>query len=702
MYRSAVRLAIVPFLISALLGLSGCPLGKTPAADSSAPATTTEAKSTEVVLPELSGGAATYVAGLSGSTGGTKSASTNGKGFIVFPPVMSAPSDSPDFATGCARWLYLNVGGAPELSQSPLWHVGDTLPVYLERDNLRLTPVEAQKAAALIGATHYAVGEAGKDKLSFQVYDRDGKTVGEPVILSGTPAQIAAGLPKAASELRVWLGLPAKTPTATGETPDDLALLGRVPTQPELNISEADAGALRKLSVRSPLAGMLYTGTLLRAESHPEPYKARVQRLAAQAGNNPLILALLAQASSDPAVGAALEKAEPTAGKSLGYAWAQSFQFASRNNQLSAAEKAVQAAPQSADAWVRLSQVQSYVGDDLRRSRTANQLSPTELQALDSIYGKQMAAAVMAARLNPESGTAYLELSTAAVFAGDSELGAKAIARSMDFALRRRAAPRVFFWALEQSAPKWGGSMDAQRAVADRAATLTVNSLPQSVEVMKTLDAYAYKPQAHKLAAAILQAADDKLKTDPQSIQAMDARKAALTKLNKGAEAIEQAKHCAELRPEDAGEQDDLAQCYRNAKRFEEAAAAELKAIQLAPTNGQYALSLSNTYVLLHRLADALPPARKAVQLLPESIDALNALGTLEGMRGNLKEALPHFQKALTLSPADSLSMSNVGETLCRLGRVSEGRPMLEEAMQRSDSPSLKENARKVLAEFPG
>ena len=624
---------------------------------------------------------------------------SGGKGIFIFSPITTPEKMA--FATGCARWLFLTMGGAHDLPQTPMWYQGDKVQIQLERKDLCLTPEEGRKAAAMLGATHYATGTLEENRMVFQVYDREGKAVGEPVTLLGNAAQIVAGLPEAARALRGRLGLGEKTFSPPTETPEELALAGRIPVLPDLNLSETEAMGLHKMAMHSALGNLLYLGTTLRAERDPEPYEDRVKRLLTQAKENHLVLAELAYHWHSPEVTSAIKTATMQGADTLSLSFCLLQLPHNPKEHLSLAEKLVQYAPNNSEAWWQLSHALSQTGQAIRKGRTADMLTAKDSEQLTPIYNQWYATACQAVLLNPKSGAGYGELAAAATFVGDRYLARAAMEQGIERAMRRRGVPEVFSSAMEFNDPKWGGSIDKKKQIAERAATLKVSDLLRSVGVMEVLAEYDYIPQAHKLGDTILEVADHRLQLDPSDIVAHDARKAALARTGRKPEALKEAQRCLELRPNDAFEKYQLVESYRNLHQYDQATLVLQKLITEFPKEGRYRNLIVDLLIQQKRFSEALPQARLAVELDPQNVKQLNQLGTLLSASGQLDKALILYQKASAISPSGALSMSNVGETLCRMGRIQEGRPLVEEAMRRTHDKELIANGEAVLKEFP-
>jgi tetratricopeptide (TPR) repeat protein len=689
-------------LLATCLALTGCRtlLSNTPVMPAE-PRESRESKGEEklpalqpLLIPQPTGEAAHYLEKLRGHT--------TGKGIFIFSPVMQSAADDPSFATGCARWLYLTLGGAKDLPQTPVWYQGQQLQLHLERHDLRLTPEEGKQGAALLGTTHYAVGTAEAGKITFQVHDRDGKTVGEPVVLAGNETQILAGLPEAANTLRQRLGLAKLRFHIPTETPKEIALVGHVPMVPALDLSETDAQDLHRLAMHSALGNLLYVGTTLRAERDPEPYDSRVKRLIEQAGDNPLVLAELALRDiNSPELLKAMEKATQAGANTLSLAYCVLYLKHTPADEMRAMENIIRCAPNNSATWVRLERILSERASAIRKGRTMDLISGSEWQQLSSFYERAYVAACEATRLNPESGECYHVLMNAATFAGDRALANEALEQGVGRSMRRGGSADIIEAAMEFSDPKWGGSPDKKRQIAERAATLKAINLPRAVAVMEVLASYDYIPQAYQLAETILVEADRRLQLDPNDIVAHDARKAALGRTGKKKESLEEAKRCVALRPKDVFEQYQLALGYRNAHEYDAAITQLEKLIAFDPKYSTYQDLISDLLIKQKRMNEALPHSKIAVESDPDNIRSLNRLGYLLAISQQNDKALPYFQRAHRLSPSDAESMSNVGETLCRLGKVSEGRPLVEEAMRRSRSPEILANGNAVLKEFP-
>lgn len=120
-------------------------------------------------------------------------------------------------------------------------------------------------------------------------------------------------------------------------------------------------------------------------------------------------------------------------------------------------------------------------------------------------------------------------------------------------------------------------------------------------------------------------------------------------------------------------------------RRYEEAEACMLRALELDPENAVKHANLANLYVLCARTGEARTAAERAVELNPNLLEAYVALSMLFAIEGNKSEArrygrkcaklgadekhLEHMQNALlrgdmrVLQPAESrMQLSSVGE----------------------------------------
>ena len=132
------------------------------------------------------------------------------------------------------------------------------------------------------------------------------------------------------------------------------------------------------------------------------------------------------------------------------------------------AERAVQGAPRSPEAWGSNSMVLANIAEDIRQGRYYSHLTPAEALSLNRVYELSEAAAQRATQIDPAFGAVWLELATAGMFSGHTTLADHAL----QVALKRNVSnPEVYTWGLEMYQPKWDDNPAALSRVAHIAAS---------------------------------------------------------------------------------------------------------------------------------------------------------------------------------------------------------------------------------------
>ena len=345
-------------------------------------------------------------------------------GLVVCDPV--AAGDLAAFGVGCGRWLHLMVGGQPALGRTPL--LGSLLRARLEmgRTDLCLTPAQARALTAMLGITHVATGELHGTPadcvLTYRLWRVPGLVpVGPPMNLAGSEDQVVAGLPALTCTLAARLGVahPA-VPATVALSPTELGLIGGMsPSSPP---SDAQLGQLAAAAERSPLAGMAVMET--EALDDQGVLNRTVASLMRQASGNALVIAGLADKIPTAlrpyaAAVAGLVRQHP---RSYLLAEADGMTQAvwgTRAGEWRAAQRAVADAPASPAAWHERALVLSSIAEDLRRGRTAGQLSDAEWAALNPLYEAWEEAEQRATGRDSRYAGAWKGLATAATFTGD-------------------------------------------------------------------------------------------------------------------------------------------------------------------------------------------------------------------------------------------------------------------------------------------
>jgi Flp pilus assembly protein TadD len=143
-----------------------------------------------------------------------------------------------------------------------------------------------------------------------------------------------------------------------------------------------------------------------------------------------------------------------------------------------------------------------------------------------------------------------------------------------------------------------------------------------------------------------------------------------------------------------AGRRPDLLEVHsahgdalRVAERYEEAAEAYTRAIELIETPQPVHWPLYFTRAIAHERAGNWPPAeadfRQALELEPDQPSVLNYLGySLVEQRRDLEEALDMIERAVAGQPDDGYITDSLGWVYYRLGRYEEALPQMLRAVE--------------------
>ena len=123
-----------------------------------------------------------------------------------------------------------------------------------------------------------------------------------------------------------------------------------------------------------------------------------------------------------------------------------------------------------------------------------------------------------------------------------------------------------------------------------------------------------------------------------------------------------------------------------NENRFEEAAGAFKKCLELDPGNIKAEDNLGLSYAGLGRTGDAIAAYQKAIEWQYKSLDKKSGpflnLGILLLDQHRAPEAVPYLQKAIEISPEDPKAHQQLGKGYSALDRLPEAQAELEKAVQ--------------------
>jgi tetratricopeptide (TPR) repeat protein len=578
-------------------------------------------------------------------------------GVIVAEPVLKeVDTQSGEFSRGCGRWLQLAVGGHGEMGKTPLWVSVNRVGRELGKKDLRLSLDEAAQAAASLGATHVAVGEAGGTAshctVTYQLWQvPERKQVGPPLTATGTYADVLQQLPRLAETLAVALAVPApRVPASAAVTPDDMQLLGRASWDPSPLNNPADLHRLQTLARTVPLAGLLYLHTppTLHAE-----LAGTVDALVRLAPENALVLGEIGRLAPDELSRhrVAVQHAARRFPESYPIADAEACLQRSAGDgtaERNAARRAVICARDNAEAWLSLGMSLSEASTRLRHGRTADRIAPAEWARLNALYVQTYQAAYTAVRLDPLYGKAWFRLATAATFAGD-ELTADAAFWKAEPLMKGDS--ELIWWGLQMYQPKWLNQRANLTKVAQMAVDTRFTSFKQAGKIIRELNHAGYRSQALAITQRMESDARSELLHAPNSGPAHNTLAHVLASQSDLEGATAEYRAAARLMPEDALTHYDLAMLLSRRNMPGEAIPEYRQAARFAPREGNIHVQLGWALTQTGRLAEAEQESRLGVKLLPNSAEAHEGLGEVLSQQKHPDAALPEVQTALRLNP---------------------------------------------------
>ncbi len=577
-------------------------------------------------------------------------------GLVVCAP-MCATTDMGRFGDGCGRWLELMAAGQPEMGQSSLWQGLGRAQQELVRSDLRLALPDARKLARILGVTHAALGRlsgtASHETLTYQVWRiPQGTPVSTPVTVSGSQAQILAGLSGLARTLAARLGVAApRIPTAFGGSPADMALLGGLPLSPGEVIADADAERLCALAPHEPLATLFYLNC---ARPGGETERLKTARLLlAQLPENSLAWVTVGWVDAyalQPA-GAALARNSGRFPQNSLFAlcdvWHSRVAY-DRKTELVAAERVTRDAPRSPASWLTLAYTLAHIAEDVRKSRLAGHMSPAEWAYLNRVYPQWLAATERAVALDPDDGTAWQRLAVAATFVDNRRLADAAFWKSARLDPDKAEA---LSWGLQMFQPKWGGSPATLSKVAALATAQHYDNVQGGLTVASSLTGAGFDAQAKSLTAALVAEYQANVQRSPNDAAARSRLAASLVEQKDVDGAVGQYQAAIALEPDNAGLRYDLGLTYDARPRTRLAADAYREALRLDPAMRDTHVKLGYDLKHLHQFPEAGRELELAVREDPRDPDVWYALGELYAMQSQWKKAIPPLEACVQLSP---------------------------------------------------
>ena len=149
-----------------------------------------------------------------------------------------------------------------------------------------------------------------------------------------------------------------------------------------------------------------------------------------------------------------------------------------------------------------------------------------------------------------------------------------------------------------------------------------------------------------------------------------------------GADALHASQQAAALLPEDAEAYANLGNAQLRNARFEDAAAAYIRALEISPHLPEVCSNLGNALRALGRPDEALARYRQALDEKPDFAEAHNNLGNVLRGLGRPAEAAASYRRALDIKPRDPEAWNNLGNALLDLGQCGEAAASYQRALQ--------------------
>jgi Flp pilus assembly protein TadD len=206
------------------------------------------------------------------------------------------------------------------------------------------------------------------------------------------------------------------------------------------------------------------------------------------------------------------------------------------------------------------------------------------------------------------------------------------------------------------------GSFERALEEFEIAARLEPGSVPARKRVVEATSLLGRHEEALALAESLVQAA-------PADHGAWELKAQLLLKLQRPADAIPPARLAAELDPDCPVAHAYLAEAYHAAGRLAEARAAYTEALERAPFEAAFHVTLGTLQRDLGQTADAERSFRRALELRPDFALAHFNLGNLLAERRDFAAAAAAFEQVCQLDPADARAHWRHGDMLLKLRR---------------------------------
>ena len=608
----------------------------------------------------------------------------SGPGLVVCEPVIigaqvgSTPkADTAHFGAGCGRWLHFSAAGLPHFGKTPSWFGFDYALREMGKSDGRINLKEAAQLAKITAATHVATGELKEAQagstLTVHLWKMpEQKQVGAPIVLHGTRAQIAAGLPSVAKSLVSRLkGDASLVPTKVEISAPDLEIIGRAPRQAEFSLDAATAQKLKSLTARSPVATMEYLAHLSASDSDATALdlEKMAGALIAKTPQNTLSLAQIASlAPRVLAQSPARNKLQTRFPNNYLVAYSESVLLDRQGNRVAqkqAAMRAIAASPQSAWAWLQLELELANEARDIRHGRYMRSMTFAERRVISALYPQMSQASLQALRCDPLNAEAWNRLSYSEAASSGSALSEAAFWKSISLPAR---TDDTYHWGLELFQSKWQSDANQLGRVARIIAADKPRFLRMSGEITQAFSDSGWNAQAQQIAKLASVAQEKWLADHPKDSR---SRYAYAQTLQKSGDAIGAAKQfgiVVKIQPQNVDAFYQLALLAEERRNWKLAVQNYEKILAIVPTHRTALYRCGQAYHEMHRMpafikAEAL--YRKAIALYPNYAEPYNRLGDLYFfVKHDNKGAEKLYRTAIQLDPGDEMYRTNLERCL--------------------------------------
>jgi tetratricopeptide (TPR) repeat protein len=316
-----------------------------------------------------------------------------------------------------------------------------------------------------------------------------------------------------------------------------------------------------------------------------------------------------------------------------------------------------------------LSRALSDQADSVRHAQFWDSMTDAEGAFVTRLYPQAVAAAVRAARIDPQNGDAWLTLASAAAFNSDEALGEDALAKAL------KLDPADFdanWWALQVYQPKWFGDAEKLAAAAKSAAAQHYDSPYYAVRLSLFLKGLNFTREADTLRAQGLDGLAAAVKRKPGSYARRELWMVALRDTGDLPGAITQAKENIRLHAKNMDARAALGELYLHAGDTASAEKTFRDILADSPTYRWAHVKLGMTLVSTNRWKDGEAELRKGVPAFPKYAPGHLALGYALEREQRWTEAARELGIAADIAPTNGEAWDNLIRVLNQLGRYPE------------------------------